>query len=128
MKHNTHTFASILLLGLFFAVSPAQAEPTESYGEIVGRKVLSGLGNMVTAPGEIPKNIIIVNNESNFAYGFIGGTFKGLLHMAGRMGVGVIDLLSAPIPTYPIIDPQFVWDDFYAETEYGPAFVFEASH
>ena len=127
MKHNTHTFACILLLGLFFAVSPTQAEPTESYGEIVGRKLASGLGNLVTAPGEIPKNIIIVNNESNFAYGFVGGTLKGLLHMAGRMGVGVIDLLSAPIPTYPIVEPQYVWDDFYAETEYGPAFILEKS-
>lgn len=128
MKQNSHTFACILLFGLFCAASSVQAEPTESYGEIVGRKLASGFGNIVTAPAEIPKNIIIVNNQSNFAYGFVGGTFKGLLNMAGRMGVGIIDLLSAPIPTYPIVDPLFVWDDFYAETDYGPAFVIQESH
>jgi putative exosortase-associated protein (TIGR04073 family) len=124
MKPYVRTFASLLLAGLFF-MPTAQAEQTESYGEIFGRKLLNGLGNVTTAPLEIPKNIIIVNNQSNFAYGFVGGTFKGLLLMAGRMGVGVLDLVTAPIPTYPIVYPEYVWDDFYAETTFGPAMIGE---
>lgn len=125
MKYKTHGLACIMLIGCFTAV-PARAEPADaSYGEIFGRKLLSGLANITTGVAEIPKNIIIVNNQSNFAYGFVGGTFKGLLHMAGRMGVGVIDLVSSPIPTYPIVYPNYVWDDFYAETTYGPAMVGE---
>lgn len=125
MKFKTQGLACLMLIGLFTAL-PAQAEPAdESYGEIFGRKLLSGLANITTGVAEIPKNIIIVNNQSNFAYGFVGGTFKGLLNMAGRMGVGVIDLVSSPIPTYPIVYPNYVWDDFYAETTYGPAMVGE---
>ncbi|MDD2759030.1 MAG: exosortase system-associated protein, TIGR04073 family [Methylomonas sp.] len=127
MKHTRHTLASIVLVVFFAAAGPVQAEPTESYGEIVGRKLLSGLGNLTTAPVEIPKNVIITSNESNVFYGFLGGTFKGIFLMAGRMGVGLADLLTAPIPTYPIVAPLYVWDDFYAETNYGPAFVFEES-
>lgn len=126
MKYKTHGLACIMLIGFFTAATPAQAEPAdESYGEIFGRKVLSGLANITTGVAEIPKNIIIVNNQSNFAYGLIGGGFKGILNMAGRMGVGVVDLISSPIPTYPIVYPNYVWDDFYAETTYGPAMVGE---
>lgn len=124
MKHNTRTLACLLLAGSFAVMSPVQAdEQTESYGQIVGRKLLSGFGNIATGVVELPKNIIIVNNESNFAYAFSGGTIKGILHSVGRVGVGIVDLVSAPIPTYPIMDPAFVWDDFYTETTYGPAMV-----
>ena len=127
MKHNTRALACILLVGFFTAANPVQAEPTESYGEIVGRKLVSGLGNIVTSVAEIPKNIIIVNNDSNIVWGLAGGSIKGLLNMSGRIGVGVLDFLTAPIPTYPIVDPLYVWDGFYAETTYGPAFVIEES-
>ncbi len=124
MKPITPILASILLVGFFAVVDPAQADPSEeSYGQIVGRKLASGFGNLTTAPAEIPKNVIIASNESNVVYGFLGGTFKGIFVMAGRIGVGLVDLISAPIPTYPIVAPGFVWDDFYAETTFGPAFV-----
>ncbi|OAI16525.1 hypothetical protein A1359_07710 [Methylomonas lenta] len=123
MKLNTHSLALLLLIGFLAAINPAQAEQSESYGQTVGRKLLSGFGNMTTAVAEIPKNIIIVSNDSNIIWGVAGGSFKGLLQTIGRMGVGALDLLTAPIPTYPIVDPAFVWDDFYAETTYGPAMV-----
>ncbi|QPK62005.1 exosortase system-associated protein, TIGR04073 family [Methylomonas sp. LL1] len=129
MKHTTPTLACMLLVGSFAVMSPVQADvPAESYGEIVGRKLLSGLGNMTTAVAEVPKNIIIVNNESNFAYAFSGGLLKGILHTVGRMGVGIADLITAPIPTYPIVHPGFVWEDFYSETTYGPAMVGQSTN
>jgi putative exosortase-associated protein (TIGR04073 family) len=128
MKRHARSLTSLLLAGLFFTAMAAQAaEPTESYGQIFGRKLLSGLGNLVTAPAEIPKNIIIVNNETNVVWGVAGGTLKGLINTGGRMGVGLLDLITAPIPTYPIVYPAFVWEDFYAETTYGPAFVGEST-
>lgn len=123
MKLNAISLALMLLAGSLITVCPAQAEPDESYPQTVGRKLLSGFGNISTAAAEIPKNIIIVNNESNIAWGLVGGSFKGLLHMVGRIGAGAVDLVTAPIPTYPIVNPGFIWDDFYAETTYGPAMV-----
>lgn len=126
MTNNTRILANLLLAGLCAASVPAQAD-SESYGDIVGRKLASGLGNIVTAVVEVPKNIIIVHNESNFAYGLVGGTFKGIMLTAGRIGVGALDLVTAPIPTYPVVDPGFVWEDFYTETTFGPAMVGEAT-
>ena len=123
MKYTVPGFTAMLLVGCLAISTSAMADETESYGQTVGRKLANGLANITTGVAEIPKNIIIINNQSNFAYGFVGGTMKGLLHMAGRMGVGVVDLITAPIPTYSIVYPNYVWDDFYAETTYGPAMV-----
>lgn len=123
MKYTLPGFTAMLLIGCLAVSTSALADETESYAQTLGRKLASGLANITTGMVEIPKNIIIINNQSNFAYGFVGGTMKGLLHMAGRLGVGVVDLITAPIPTYPIVYPNYVWDDFYAETTYGPAMV-----
>ncbi|WP_150046199.1 MULTISPECIES: exosortase system-associated protein, TIGR04073 family [Methylomonas] len=125
MKRKQQILAVLAVTLNLLATNTAWAEEdsTVSYGEIFGHKILSGLANMTTGMAEIPKNIIIINNQSNFAYGFVGGTLKGMLHMGGRMGVGMLDLFTAPIPSEPIVDPIYVWDDFYKETTYGPAFV-----
>ena len=121
MKLHARFLASILLSAVCLVSSLAQAEPTESYGDVVGRKALNGIANITTGSAEIPKNVIIANNQYNVVFGVIGGSLKGLLHTIGRLGVGMFDLFTAPIPTYPIIYPAYVWDDFYAETTYGPA-------
>lgn len=128
MKLDARFVASLLLSAICLLGSVAQAEPAESYGDVVGRKLSHGMANITTGLAEVPKNVIIVNNESNVVFGVIGGTLKGLLHTVGRLGVGMFDLFTAPIPTYPIIYPAYVWDDFYAETTYGPAGVPVKSH
>lgn len=129
MQRRVSGFKSVLLVALLCSASAAQASHeavyTDSYGEIVGRKVLSGMGNLTTSALEIPKSIVIVNNQTNFIWGVFGGTLKGLVNTIGRIGVGIADLVTAPIPTYPIVSPEFVWDDFYTETTYGPAFVWQ---
>lgn len=122
MKRNTRPLVTVLLAAcLSTSLSPRADEP-ETYGETFGRKLVNGLANITTSSLEIPKNIVLINNQSNVIYGFVGGTFKGLLNMGGRMGVGVLDLVTAPIPTQPIIQPLYVWDNFNADTTYGKAF------
>lgn len=129
MKLKSHDLASILLVASFAIAHPLQAEPvkqtarTETYGETFERKFFGGLGNIFTSVAEVPKTVIIVNNQSNFVWGLAGGGFKGAVNMLGRTGVGVFDLLTSPIPTDPIVHPLYIWDDFYAETTYGPAMV-----
>lgn len=123
MKRTSRNLLAAMLLTVSLgATFPVNAEEPESYGQTFGRKLVNGLANITTSSLEIPKNIVIINNQSNVIYGFIGGTFKGLLNMTARIGVGVLDLVTAPIPTQPIVYPLYVWDDFGAETTYGGAF------
>ena len=66
-------------------------------------KAGNGFANLTTSMLEIPKSIINTTNESNIIFGFFGGMLKGTVNMVGRMGVGLVDLVTAPIPTQPIV-------------------------
>lgn len=126
MKQNKRSYISIALACLLMAMSSATlAEEQESYGDTVGRKALNGFANLTTSALEIPKNIINTTNQSNVAYGFIGGGAKGILNTVGRMMVGLTDLITAPLPTKPYIYPLYVWDDFDVDTSYGQVFRLE---
>lgn len=131
---------SLLVTGLFVVNSPATqaydqyggmssatTSPSDqtqnlSYGSKIGNKALNGFANLTTAPLEIPKNIINTTNQSNIFYGVIGGLFKGIVNTGGRIGVGVADLVTFPIPTNPIAYPVYIWDDFDVDTTYGNTF------
>lgn len=130
MKKYSLALASLLIVGSLMGFSPlSQADETKaqnvaekSYADKVGEKALNGFTNMNTALLEIPKNVINTTNESNVAYGFTGGLAKGILNTVGRMMAGLADLITAPILTKPITQPNHIWDDFDAETTYGEAF------
>ena len=94
----------------------------QSYGSKVGNKALNGFANMTTGILEIPKNIINVSNESNVIWGILGGSIKGVLNTVGRLATGIADLITAPLPTKPIVHPAYVWDDFDMDTSYGEVF------
>ncbi len=98
-----------------------------SYGSKVGNKALNAFANLTTSVLEIPKNIINTTNKSNIIYGVVGGLFKGMIHTAGRIGVGITDLVTIPLPTKPIAQPAYIWDDFDVDTTYGPVFRLDES-
>lgn len=112
----------ILLLSLLIVSTSSIADEQESYGSQVGDKALSGFTNITTAILEIPKNIINSTNDSNIILGSIGGLAKGMIHTVGRMMTGLADLVTAPIPTKPIAQPVYIWDDFDVDTIYGESF------
>jgi putative exosortase-associated protein (TIGR04073 family) len=136
-------FAPLLLTGLLTAYTPLtqadmqqqgygdmsytaapridKSQPT-TYGGKVGRKASSAFANLTTGWLEIPKNMINTSNQSNVFYGIVGGLFKGVVNMAGRLGVGVADLITIPIPTKPIAYPVYIWEDFDVDTSYGDVF------
>lgn len=93
----------------------------DRYRRQVGEKALNGFTNMTTAPLEIPKNIINIANEpdSNVFYGLFGGIIRGSLDTAGRILNGANDLVTAPLPTKPVVHPYYVWDDFDKTNSYG---------
>lgn len=119
MKQYVRPFMSIFFFCLLLTSSGAMADDQESYGDKVGDKALRGFVNLTTSTLEIPKNIINTTNQSNIAYGFVGGTAKGILNTVGRMMVGLTDLITAPLPTKRFVHPNYVWDDFDADTTYG---------
>jgi putative exosortase-associated protein (TIGR04073 family) len=92
----------------------------ENYGERIGEKLGSGLANITTGWLEIPKTVISTTNEYNIALGITGGLFKGILHMLGRTAAGALDLITFPLPTDPVVQPQFIWEDFDRESSYKP--------
>ncbi|MFA6164890.1 MAG: exosortase system-associated protein, TIGR04073 family [Methylobacter sp.] len=95
----------------------------QTYGSKIGNKALRGFTNLLLSPMEIPKNVIMTTNESNPFYGIIGGIFKGLMHTAGRMSSGLIDLVFFPLPTKPNTDPIYPWDDYFdRDTSYCDIF------
>ncbi|WP_374088783.1 exosortase system-associated protein, TIGR04073 family [Methylomicrobium lacus] len=101
--------------------APAPKIPArpQGYGDRVGEKALNSFANIATGWLEMPKNVINTTNQSNIIYGFIGGLAKGMVHTAGRMGVGIAELLTLPLATKPIIYPLYIWDDFDVDTVYG---------
>lgn len=147
MRKFSRFFAFLLLIGLFTAYAPMTLADMQqqgygsttytpetqaglyqhrsfgnSYGSKVGNKALNAFANLTTSVLEIPKNIINTTNKSNIIYGAVGGLFKGLIHTAGRIGVGITDLVTIPLPTKPIAQPLYIWDDFDVDTSYGPVF------
>ncbi len=131
MKKYSPALLSALLISALMMFSPLtqadeeqvdNARQEQSYGDKVGEKALSGFTNINTALLEIPKNIINTTNESNVAFGFVGGLTKGLLNTMGRVMAGVADLVTAPIITKPIVRPDRIWDDFDTDTTYGQVF------
>ncbi len=119
MKKRVLTF---FLASLLMTTSTISHAEDQSYGSQVGHKALNGFTNMTTAILEIPKNIINTTNDSNIAYGTVGGLAKGILNTVGRMMAGMTDFVTAPIPTKPIAHPVYIWDDFDIDTTYEPAF------
>jgi putative exosortase-associated protein (TIGR04073 family) len=119
-------FISFIIAGLFSVNSSVSIadEPMshQSYGNKTAQKAARAFGNLGTAWLEIPKNMINVSNQSNVFYGVVGGMFKGIVHMAGRLGVAVADLITIPLPTQPIAYPIYVWEDFDIDTTYGDSF------
>lgn len=99
--------------------------PQRTYGEIIKTKAAVSFTNFATAGLEVPKNIIKTTNESNLLFGVTGGLLKGFLHMFGRMGASFTDIMTLPLPTKPILEPAYIWDDFNADTTYHPIFEIE---
>ena len=102
--------------------SSARGSVGETYGQTVGRKLGSGFSNIALGWVEVPKNVISTSNDLNPIAGFTLGIIKGAMHAGARTVTGITDLLTAPVPTKPIVEPDYVWQNFSTDTHYGPVF------
>ena len=113
--------ASLLMIALLFSPPTHASEDitTEIYFSRAGMKILSGVANVATGWMELPKNISIwTQRDSNPLIGIMEGTLWGIYHTVGRTGNGAVDFITFWLPTYPIPNPVFVWDDFSKESDY----------
>ncbi len=107
-------FSSISLADVYITetVEPEASQQASSYSEKIGQKALWGLSNATLGLFEIPKNIIIVNNDTNFLYAITGGLGLGILNTVGRTAVGINDLVFFLLPTKPVVYPIHPWNDY----------------
>jgi putative exosortase-associated protein (TIGR04073 family) len=127
MPKHLLIFMSLLLLLLTAAVVPALAaspaekdyiddvlEP-ETYLEESSFKLIRGLTNIVTSPGEIPKQMVLTIRDRG-ALGVPLGFLKGIGMTVMRAGIGAWETVSFPAPNSmegdftPILKPEFVWN------------------
>ena len=122
MKNMSALCKLLFLTAVILWMPLTKAEEHDNYQRTIAEKAGNGIANLATGWLEIPKNVINTTNNNNFIVGFFGGMLKGMVNMAGRTGVGVIDLVTFPIPTQPIVQPALIWDDFDVDTHYGQSF------
>jgi putative exosortase-associated protein (TIGR04073 family) len=111
----------LIALALALSAVPAQAEDDSglSYPAKIGGKLGIGMINAVTGLVEIPKSVMIVSEQENPGLGVTLGLVKGLTNALGRSFLGMLDVISFPIPTKPLVNPPVVFQDFDKETTYG---------
>lgn len=82
--------------------------------DAMGDKLLRGAANIAYGWLEIPKNMVNEVDRGGAIYAPLG-LGKGLAYMAGRLAVGVAELVSFPVPTAPLAQPPLPWH--YTDTE-----------
>ena len=95
---------------------------SDDYSTIAADKFLGGMTNLLTGAFEVPKSVINANNEYGFPFAITAGVLEGLVNLLGRTMVGVVEVITFPIPTKPIPQPAVIWNDFDAPTYYDEVF------
>ena len=106
----------LILFSLFF-LTPYVATAS-TYPARMGLKLGNGLANAVTGVAEIPKTIMVSNRAHGAGYAASAGFVTGLFNMLGRTLSGALDIATFMIPTKPIVQPDFIWQNFNKETTY----------
>lgn len=110
---------SLLPLFILFFISTHSF--ASDYPDKVGEKLGNGIANVITAVAEIPKTMVITGHRNGAPYGLTAGFFTGLVHTVGRTVSGAIDIATFLVPTTPLVQPNYIWDDFNRETTYTAA-------
>ena len=111
------TLKTLLILFSLFFLTPYVATAS-TYPARMGLKLGNGLANVVTGVAEIPKTIMVSNRAHGAAYAASAGFVTGLFNMLGRTLSGALDIATFMIPTKPIVQPDFIWQNFNKETTY----------
>ena len=103
-------FVSALLLLMTFA--------TASFADLDDftwpKKIKRGAANVLTAPVEIPKQIIAGAYERPALIMMFSGLLKGVAYTMGRMGSGMWDIFTCnlDVSDAPLMKPPCVFEDW----------------
>jgi putative exosortase-associated protein (TIGR04073 family) len=111
MRHATLAFGLVALLGFLPSNAAAQER---AYPVKIIWKFGRGLENILKSPVEIPVNMykeahraeVRGDNAGGQAIGYFTGTLTGIGYTLARIGVGVFDVVTFPVPTDPIMHPS----------------------
>lgn len=108
--------SAILAIGVvaLFALSPTQAGAERAYPVKIIWKFGRGVENILKSPVEIPVNMykeahwaeLQGENAGGQMIGYFTGTITGIGYMFARIGVGVFDIVTFPVPTGPVMTPS----------------------
>ncbi|MGZ8136276.1 MAG: exosortase system-associated protein, TIGR04073 family [Methylococcaceae bacterium] len=110
-------FKSLLIILTLCCFTPYTVSAS-TYASRLGTKMGTGIVNAATGVAEIPKTIVVTNRLHGPAYAATAGFLTGLFHMMGRTLSGVGDLVTFVVPTKPIVQPNYVWENWDKETSY----------
>ena len=108
--------ASIITL---FSLTAQAGDSGISYPARIGGKFGIGLINTVTGIVEIPKSMMVETAKDGIGMGMTLGFVNGMTNMLGRTLTGMVDVVSFPIPTKPMISPAVVFQDFSQESTFS---------
>lgn len=114
--NKKNLFSACVLCSALLSTGAAYAD--ESYLSGVGSKIGQGLANTTTGVVEIPKNIINISHDQNVFVGITWGLLRGVIETVNRTTVGVVELITAPIPSDDFITPPYVWNRFSEDSRY----------
>lgn len=98
--------AKVILGSAVFAGGAAAVSP-RAFADDLWDKGGRGVADIVTSPYEVVRQGKIDYDEKG-GIGIFTGGFRGIGSMVGRLGVGVYELVTFPLPGYdPILDPEF---------------------
>ena len=106
-------FAILALLLAALVPATATASSDRAYPVKVVWKFARGVSNILRSPGEIPVNSykeargsqLAGENQGGQMLGYFTGTITGIGYMLARIGVGVFDIATFPIPTKSLMQP-----------------------
>lgn len=120
MLHSSRGFAvAAVLVALTLSLGPAADAAGPRYETSIParmtHKLLRGVGNVFLGVVEIPKTIWEETQALDPLTGTLTGVVKGTGRTIARMGVGVYEVVTFPVPVpkryEPIIEPEFVLMD-----------------
>ena len=63
--------------------------------------------------------MMVESAKDGVGMGLTFGFVKGLTNLVGRTLTGIVDVVSFPIPTKPMVTPAVVFQEFDQETTYA---------